>query len=121
MLDPFAMDVRKIVIGAASYSRKSSVPGNGRVFPVTLRQLHVPLSHDSINRAVKQGCISQLDDFTCINGKYKAVFIVKYRLHANGLYGPPCTRDAIHGQRPVIDLRRPVFPEPRFFLHERLH
>jgi hypothetical protein len=64
---------RSALFIADSYPRSVSVQGNGRVLPVSQRQLPVPMSHNTINRAFNPGRVSQLYDFTCINGKYKAL------------------------------------------------
>ena len=119
MLNLFVLKVTRIVIGAVSYQRKVSVHGNGSALPVTLRQTLIRLSHNSIIRVVKQGCKSQLNDFTCINSKYKAVFIVESGLQATWLSGLSCTSEANHSRRPVFDPGRQAIQEPRIFLHER--
>ena len=119
MFNLFAVKVSGVLVCGASYPHHDSVQGNGREFPVTLRQLPVLLSHNIINRAVKQGCESQLDDFTCINSKYKDSFIVKYLPQATRLAGLSDTREANHSRWPAIDHGRLTFPEPRVFLHER--
>ena len=121
MLNLFVLAVRRIVINAASFPRRISVQGNGLIIPVTLRQSLILLSQNTINRGVKQGCKSQLDDSTCINSKYKAVFIVESGLQATWLSGPPCTREANPGRWRVINPGRPAVPESRIFLRERPH
>ena len=121
MFNLFVLTVNRIVTNAAGFPRKVSVQGNGRVMPVTLRQSLILLSQNTTNRAVKQGRKSQLNDFTCINSKYKAVFIVESGRQATWLCGPGGTSEANHSRRPVIDRVRPVFPEPRLFLRERPH
>ncbi len=121
MFNLFAVKVSGVLVGAASYPHHDSVQGNGRVVPVTLRQLLVLPSHNTINRAVKQGYESQLDDLTCIISKYKAVFIVKYLPQASRLTGLHDTREANHSRRAVIGRYRQVPPEPRILLHERPH
>jgi hypothetical protein len=121
MFNLFVLTVSRIVTNAAGFPRKVSVQGKGRVMPVTLRQLLILLSQNTTNRAVKQGSKSQLVEFTCINSKYKAVFIVESGRQACWLCGPPCTREANPGRWPAIDRARRAFPVPRFFLRERPH
>ena len=113
MLTLFVLTVRSTLIYAAGFPRMTSVQGKARVVPVSLRQLLILLSQKTTIRAVKQGRKSQLDDFTCINSKYKAVFIVESLLPAIWRCGPGCTREANHSRRP------PVYPESRFLLRER--
>ena len=113
--------ISRIVTNAAGFPRKVSVQGKGRVMPVTLRQLLILLSQNTTNRAVKQGCKSQLNDLTCINSKYKAVFIVESGRQVTWLSGSGCTREANHSGWPAIGRVRLAFPESRYFLRERPH
>ena len=121
MFNLFVLTVSRIVTNAAGFPRKVSVQGKGRVMPVTLRQLLILLSQNTTNRAVKQGCKSQLNDFTCINSKYKAVFIVESGRQVTWLSGSGCTREANHSCWPAIGRVRLAFPESRYFLRERPH
>jgi hypothetical protein len=119
MLNLFVLAVGRIVINAASFQRRISVQGNGRIIPVTLRQSLILLSQNTINRGVKQGCKSQLDDLTCIISKYKAVFRVKYQPLATRHGELPGTRAAEDSIRRVVDSFRQAPPEPWFLVHER--
>jgi hypothetical protein len=110
MFNLFALMVTGAAIETAGYPRKASVQGIVHLLLVTRCQLHILLNHNNTNRAVKQGRESQLDDITCINSKYKAIFIVQSGLEGNRILEQSYSEYANHTRWPVNDFCRPTFP-----------